>query len=400
MAKSIREISLDELAVGMVVTKLDIAWIDSPFLFHRRRIESADDIEALRKSGCRRVVVEGDFESPEAAPVSEEMQPESAPAPANPIVPLARELQVAQAIQEKFTAAARNVFNAIEGDAPVDVEPMLPLIDKTLASLSRNEQALLTLLQLQRKAERLLDHSFAVFSLSLALSQRAGLSEQEQQQLGLAALLHDVGWLKLPLNLLGKGKPWTDNERKLASQHPALAWRGIANGTGLDDNIRRLVAEHEERPDGSGAPSHQQAADLHPLSGILQVADHYDELVHGLMDQPGMTPHAALSHLFRLGSAGTLPLEVVGLLIGLLSVYPIGSAVKLNTGEKALVVGTHKDHPKQPQIRIYYDQKGRPALKPLELDLSRQPSREPSREITQVLDPASPGADPAKLLRL
>ncbi len=401
MAKSIREISLEDLQVGMVVTKLDIAWINSPFLFHRRLIESTADIDALRKSGCRKVVVEGDFDAPEEASAPSEIPPaEQPPEAKNPVVPLARELQVAHAIQEKFTAAARGVFSAIEGDSPVDVEPMLPLIDKTLASLSRNEQALLTLLQLQRKAERLLDHSFAVFSLTLALSQRLGLGEQEQQQLGVAALLHDTGWLKLPLNLMGKGKPWTDTERKLVSQHPPLAWRCIANGTGLDDTIRRLVAEHEERPDGSGSPTHQDARGLHPLCGILQVADHYDELVHGLMDQPGMTPHAALGHMFRLGKSGTFQGEIIAQLVGLMGVYPIGSAVKLNTGEKALVVGTHKDQPKRPLVKIYYDGKGRPAMKPQELDLAHQGTREPARDIVQVLDPREPGADPAKLLIL
>lgn len=311
---------------------------------------------------------------------------------------MTKELGVARKLHADVTKLCAEVFESLNSGKAVSVECVKELVEQTAESLVRNNQALFSFLHMQRKDEGLYEHAFSVFSLSLALALALGLNKKEQELLGFAALVHDAGWLKLPLHLFGKGKAYTDAERKLISKHPLLAANMINGGEGVTDELKRLVAFHHEFSDGSGYPAGRKfEPDL--LWSVLVVADRYDELVHQLLDCPGMIPKAALRQLFLDAQKSRFDAKVVQCLITLLGVYPISSAVQLKNGEKAVVIECFRETPAQPRIRIFYDKRG--ALKPKSLDLDlRTVDQDDLRHILKALDSRAAGVDPASILNI
>ena len=391
---------IDQLKPGMYVTKIDIPWIRSPFLLHHRLIRDKEDIEALKGAGVKEVWIDPS-KSITAAPPGSTDTTATAPTP-QPLlrntVKLEREIGAAKRIRQSVLNAVESTFSSLEAGKAIDTATLTPLIDDTLESLSRNDQALMALMHIQRTSRLLQQHTFGVFSLTLGLAIEMGLSTEEKRDLGMAALLHDTGWLQLPLNLFAKRHPYTDADAELVRQHVGLTAKLIAPMQNLSERTQQIIMQHHECVDGSGYPNGIGIGSMDPLATALAVADRYDTLVHGLMDNAGATPKGALGKIFLQSQQGQLPDDIVAYMIHLLGIFPVGSVVALNTGEKAIVIESHRDAHSQPTIAIFYDARGRASLDPTIVDLRQR--KPPQREITTVLDVRAPGVDPARILNL
>ena len=415
-AEQQKAITIEQLCVGMFVTKLDISWLDSPFLSHTRLIKQTSDIESLKAAGVKKVVIDL---SRSTVTVTEpgdpvETQQKRAPvAAAAPVpVPLVahtqtetrqthhveREMAAAVQLRGKIRKVVENLQRTFETGAPVPVAELVHLVDSTLESLARNDQALMSLVHLSRKAQKIADHVFGVFCLVLNLALVRKVPDDEREQLGLAALLHEAGWTQLPLNLLGKRTRYTKAEESLVRKHTLLGDQILARSE-LPKLTQRLVAEHHELLDGSGYPRGLRGSDLHPLSHLLSVVDAYEERVRQLTDEPGVIPTNALRSLYRDAERGAFSPEVVASFIGLLGIYPPTAMVLLNTGEKAVVRRHHADAPLLPEVVVVVDGAGTLCHPPLELDLRHQVG-EPRRTIESAVDLHSPGNENLRRLPL
>jgi HD-GYP domain-containing protein (c-di-GMP phosphodiesterase class II) len=395
-------IPLDQLKPGMFVTKIDVPWIRSPFLLHQRLIRDIADINALRSAGVTEVWIDpSKSQLPGSASVGTGTEPAQATPPAvRNSIKIERELGAAQRIRQNVIKALETTFAALETGTAPNMAVLMPLIDDTLGSLLRNDQALMTLMHIQRTAKILVQHSFGTFALVLALAIEMNLSDEEKRELGLAALLHDAGWLQLPMNLFAKRHPYTGAEESLVREHVALTAKMVAPVDTLSARTRDTILQHHERGNGSGFPAGLKDTAIDTLTRILAVADQYDSLVHGLMDNPGLSAKGALGKMFQQAQLGLFDRDIVTHLIHLLGIYPVGSALMLNTGEKALVIESHRDVHSQPTVAIYYNQRGIASLEPVVVDLRHQRPQQAFREVTAVLDVRVSGADPARLLTL
>jgi HD-GYP domain-containing protein (c-di-GMP phosphodiesterase class II) len=221
---ALQSVSLDQVVIGMFVVELDIPWIDSPFLSHARKIKSAKEIESLRRAGVKNLVI--DTRKGPSLSVAEVSPPEleRATPPAlesEPPVPtsLEQEMGAARKLRGEVNRVVADLFDQFERELPVDANALHPLIDDTLKSLARNNQALLSLAHLSRKSQKLNDHAFSVFCLALNLGVVLGVDAASLKHLGSAALLHEAGWVQLPLNLMGKRTRYTPAEKQLVAQH-------------------------------------------------------------------------------------------------------------------------------------------------------------------------------------
>lgn len=410
MSGQLKIIPIDALRVGMFVSRLDISWLDSPFISHMRAIRQESDIQVLRDAGVKMVTIDvakgANVEESPPEPISAPVQDRepadlnissnaivaSAPAETLPEchdrISLEKEMAVAAVLRHKIKKAAEDVFLALESDRPLPVENLVTLVDSTLDSLARNDQALMTLVHLSRKSQRIADHIFGTFCLVLNLAVVLNIPKMEREQLGLAALLHEAGWTQLPLNLIGKRTRYTPTEIALIHKHTLISDQ-ILLRSDLPELTRRLVAEHHELLDGSGYPQGLKSDQIHPLSQLLTVVDVYEERVHQLTDEPGMIPTSALRLLYIEAERGVFSAEAVAALIAMLGIYPPTTPVLLSTGEKALVKEHHSDAPLQPTVTVYYDSSGLPLKPPRELDLRRQPG-ELRRTINSAVNLASP----------
>ncbi len=393
-------IRVDQLKPGMYVVKLDIPWIESPFLKHARLIKNASDIAKLKKAGSKEVVIDLDKGLiPDSAPEPPAFREKRSSKPAstmdnsgeNPVKSLGKELNQAYQLRSQIKNTINNLNARLEKKLPIAAEEFSPLVSGALESLERNNQALLNLAHLSRKSQKLIDHTFSTFCLCLNLAIETKQTRADMEILAIAALLHDVGWLQLPLQLMGKRSRYTVTERKLVNTHLEISKKILASSK-LPDLVLRLIAEHHELPDGSGYPRGLKGGEIHSLSKLLSVVDHYDECVHQLMDRPGMLPTNALRQLYRDAEHGKCDPAYVAGLINILGIYPVTSAVLLNTGEKGVVEQVFAEAHLEPIVRLHYDKDGRALSEPLVVDLRAK--KEPVRLIDRVLDPANPEDDP------
>jgi len=405
MAKSdpIVEIGIDQLRNGMHVVELDISWMDSPFLLHARTIREGD-IETLRKCGVKLLKINTD-----KGLAPEKSQPMLSWAKSDrphikggsgdseaPRSSLADELQAAQTIRSKVRKTVESLHETLGKRLSADTSGLMPLIDQTLGSLERNNQALMSLVHLTKVGRKLADHTFSVFCLALNIGKRLKLSPAELEDLGLAALLHEVGWSQLPMNLMGKRTPWTATEIKLIHKHPGLGLL-LLKGMDLSETCIRAIREHHELGDGSGYPAGLTLDQLHPVSKILIIADQYDELINQLHDRRGMLPTNALRKLYLDAEKGLFETRVVAAFIDSVGIYPVTTAVKLSSGEKAVVIEVRDRQPLQPVVMIHYDSDGK-LLPEARLEDLADTSKS-LKKIDSVLDPENPEDDPSRRLR-
>lgn len=410
-AKNTQELNISELKVGMCVIKLDISWFESPFFTHTRVIKDKHDIQALKEAGVKRLKIDLDRsqiqEDPPASESQDEQTEASVESEAEEIATkeeietiadtvestLEEELLVASEIRSQLTRKVEDLHEDIDQGRQIDPEPLAPLIDDTVSSLARNNQALMSLVHLSRKSKKIADHAFGSFCLVLNLAMKLDVPAEEREQLGMAALLHDVGWTQLPLNLMGKRKPYSDVEKQLVQKHVGIGAKLLTQSE-LPPLTLRLVQEHHERSDGSGYPKGVAAEQLHPLSHLLIAVEAYEETIHQLTDQPGQVPTVALRGLYKEAEQGRFDTKVVAAFISSLGIYPPMTVVLLNTGEKARVLEVHTLTPLQPTVRVFYDDMGQPLASPMDIDLREQDSLAQPRQIKRALDPSNPGVDP------
>lgn len=250
----------------------------------------------------------------------------------------------------------------------------------------------MTLVHISRKSQKVVDHAFSTYCLALNIGAVMALSEVELQTLGLAALLHESGWVQLPLNLMGKRSRYTPNELKLVQQHVALGERLLTKSQ-LPSLVCRLINEHHERGDGSGYPNGLALEKVHSLSRVLAIADAYDERIYQLADKPGVMPRNAVREIYLEAEKGLFDPALAKVLVSVLGVYPTTSAVLLNTDEKAIVL-ENNPHSVHPKLQIWYNGKGVALKEPEYVDLEV----DNSRTIVGLLNPADNRDDPYGLL--
>lgn len=400
-------IPLEQLVIGMLVVELDIPWMDSPFLTHSRKIKGPKDILALKQSGVKTVVIDIDRGTRPAVESLPHQAPSSGVDTESTVKPtlvksglapqsLEAELGAARQVRAQVKRMVGELLDSLEHEKAINTDDINPLIDETLASLERNNQALMSLVHLSRKSQKLADHAFSTYCLALNIGAIKGIEHADLQALGLAALLHEAGWVQLPLNLMGKRTRYTTKETQLIQQHVKMGCKMLQSAK-LPAQVCQIIEQHHERCDGSGYPNRLQHDKIHVLSRILAVADSYDERVHQLQDKPGLLPRNALRDLYLEAEKGIFDTEIVAAFVAMMGVYPVSTAVVLNTGEKAVVIeNCQRTH--NPRVRIFYNEHGKPLTEPIDVELLKNDAE--GRRIDKVIDPANSREDPFDLLVL
>ncbi|MBD0315200.1 MAG: DUF3391 domain-containing protein [Nitrospiraceae bacterium] len=403
----LRPIHIDQVVPGMFIVDMDVPWYRTPFLFHKRLIKDAGTIELLKRHGIRTVTIDTtkgldvpavpaaepkpdiDVQTVEEMPSDGVPEDLAASASAGPR-PRTRALY-AEAHQ-----TVERIFSDLEQGRPPHPSRTKALVSKVLAQVMSDRDALITRLAVQRLEQfdrSLAAHALDVCVWSLIVAVESGLDEAMQAHAGAGALLHDAGYMRLPRNLVRRRGECSDAERRLLEQHPKLGSALLAEQPEVADEVKRIVAEHHERADGSGFPSGLGNEEIFPLAKLIGIIDHYDGLVSRRGGRPAMLPHDAIRQLFLAGERGQFEKRLVEAVIRSVGVYPVGSLVRLNTGEQAVVVGVNPGQRLKPRVAITGGPQGETYTHALHIDLAAQPHERAVRTVLRVLDPAQEGVN-------
>ena len=359
-----RKVNVNELAIGMYVAELDKPWEQSSFLFQGFEIETDEDLAKLKEE-CRTVVIEETDASKAAAAKA------AAARPATPIVsttitsrsgpdtsPLKSEIK--EVVQAQ-TAAKTNITRVMEDvrmGKSLDTKDTKAAVTQMVSAISVSPNSMLWLANLQQRHERTASHCLNTSILSIAFGKHIGLSDVDLNILGQGAMLHDIGKVRIPPQILDKAGPLTEEERQLVRKHPVDGEAVLKLTRQLPDKVMEIVRWHHERLDGKGYPD-GLAGDAVPLGArIVGLVDTYESLTSDSPYRPASTAADAL-RVLRTEGADAYGKDLVQEFIRCLGIYPIGSLVECNNGALAVIVSSTPASRLKPVIMVVRDERGK-----------------------------------------
>ena len=372
-----KKIDVGDLEVGMCVTGLDRPWLETPMQFQGYEIHHQREIDELRRY-CKFVyitVLESVAPNKPPAPVrSLQHRPaaqgtndthhriefdllKKAAAPQHGDQPypdqttLEEELGAAQAIQQE----ARSLVTALLGDArmlkSLDIVATKQVVSALAESVLRNPDALLCLMQLKNKHEYTAEHSLRVSVLALTLGRHLGLNSMDLQNLGTGALLHDIGKMKLPVELLQQSGKLAPHDVEILQHHVPLGVSLLRRQSGIPQAAVQAVREHHERYNGSGYPAGLKGNAIGQLGQIVGIVDYYDTMTSDWVDHSALSGYMAIRKIYELRDE-QFHHTLVNQFIQCMGIYPIGSLVEFNTGEVGVVVSMNRHRRLRPRVAL------------------------------------------------
>jgi HD-GYP domain-containing protein (c-di-GMP phosphodiesterase class II) len=397
-----KRVPVSEVRTGMYIVSLDRSWIDTPFLFNRKLIKSSEEIELLKKHGIREVVIDtrrgADTDTAVELPETSAPQPGPSEHADRPVVEIrhatadsvefkfmVQEFDVARRIHDEALAATQSIFDGAGRGSPVNVAVAAKVVSDLSGTVLRSPEASLLLTQMRRFQGDLFAHSVNVCVLSLVVGAAEGF-EGDNAILGLGALLHDLGETRLPRNLIRKQDSYTESERQLVEQHPTLGFNAIQHIENIPERARRIVIEHHERADGSGYPAKLKGEQISLFSRIVAITDAYDTMLMG-RNRLFLQPIEVLRQIYLEAENGAFDRALIEKFIRALGVYPIGSLVELNTGERGIVIAANRTDRLKPTLRIVAWPNGQEDPIGPVVSLAEFSAGSLDRRIVRVLDP-------------
>lgn len=206
----------------------------------------------------------------------------------------------------------------------------------------------------------------------LKVAQRMGYSETKLVEFGLAALLHDIGMFRIPDEILNKAGRPTESEMDLIKSHPEFAVEIMAPFAAKYPKMIRAIYEHQERANGQGYPRGIKGDEICDYAQIIGICDSYEAMTH---HRPHKKPLLQADSIKELISSKSNLFEprITKMFLDEISIYPIGSYVRLNNRNIGRVVATNKTNPMKPVVNLIFDEKGVRIDPPRLVDLRSQP---------------------------
>lgn len=213
-------------------------------------------------------------------------------------------------------------------------------------------------------------HAINVTVISLLLGKTFGLAEADMLDLGVGAMLHDVGKIDLPERLRHREDHFSPSEALYYQEHVAHG-AAHARRMGLADGAMWVIEQHHEHADGSGFPLRLTSERMSVAARIVALVNRYDNLCNPHVPSRALTPHEALSLLFAQGKS-KFDATILSAFVKMMGVYPPGSAVQLTDDRFALVVAVNSNRPLKPRVLVHEQRIA--ATDSLLLDLENEPN--------------------------
>ena len=401
-------IEVDDLRVGMFI-HLDMSWMSHPFPLGSFKIANAEQVATIRSLGVQRVRW-SPTQSDMLAPVEPTgwtrpapLEGEATDSPSDPqtghtehgadaattITPaekfgaigpvtaagglqgrvvtetpeqqvrsahrrqLARQRASLLQCEQQYSEAARDCRHLTElvASRPVEARAQAEQLSKALVDKMLGEHELCIRLLSDAAGDKASMHAMNVTIISMLMGRTFGLGESDMLDLGVGAMLHDIGKLDLPDRVRHREDHFSGSELRFYEEHVA---HGVthARKMGLSAGATLVIAQHHEHADGSGFPLRLNTDRMTAAARIVSLVNRYDNLCNPHVAAKALTPHESLSLLFAQGKT-KFDTAILGAFIRMMGVYPAGSTVQLTDDRYALVVGVNSTRPLKPRVLVH-----------------------------------------------
>jgi putative nucleotidyltransferase with HDIG domain len=388
------QIDVSDLRVGMYV-HLDMGWMSHPFPLSSFRIATAAQLATIRSLGVRTVrwsPQQSDSVGVEAQPATTlpgplptrpgdaandsglgdadavDTVPYALPPEDNVVDAAAHARQRAQAERQRklvrqraaeqrctrqYAEAARTCKQTLElvRGKPQEARAQAEALSRAIVDKMIGEQDLCIRMLVEGAGDKASMHAMNVAVISLLMGRCFGFIDEEMQDLGVGAMLHDVGKEELPVRLRHREDNFSPNEMRVYQEHVET---GLAQAKrmGLSAGATAVIAQHHEHADGSGFPEKLNSDRMTMAARIVALVNRYDNLCNPHVLARALSPHESLSLLFAQGRS-KYDTSILGAFIKMMGVYPPGSMVQLTDDRYALVVAVNSTRPLKPSVIVH-----------------------------------------------
>ncbi len=293
--------------------------------------------------------------------------------------PLTHDVRVEDYVPPELKAhlikEVREIFQGVRDSGRVgDVLPdknvyrIVDLFTDILESMQGNELFEVHMGSILNKDEALLNHSFYVSLFSTIIAMSKGMDESRVREIGIGALLHDIGKVVIPDKILNKPGKLTALEWQEVQEHALMGYDIIRKQHAFSIVSAHCAYQHHERLDGSGYPRGLSGDSIHPVGRITAVADVFEAMTATRAYKRPILPSEVIEYLYA--QCGTqFDIEYVEAFRDHVALYPVGVTIQLNDDRRGVVVANHPEFPQRPIVRIFAH--GNESVTPYELDMAK-----------------------------
>ncbi|KJR46687.1 metal dependent phosphohydrolase [Desulfosporosinus sp. I2] len=283
------------------------------------------------------------------------------------------EIEIDDVVSERTRLEALKVTKEVMSNinlnsSSFDIQMVNDVVDNIINELLANRDIVVNVLDIRAINDFTYGHSVSVAILSIITGIAMGYDHTKLSKLAAGALLHDIGKSKFPEHLLNKVDPLNEEEEQLFQGHTIAGFEILKNIREFSLAAAHVALQHHERYDGTGYPRQLKGEGISEFARIVTVADIYDKMTTSIVGRPRCMPFQALE-IIMANRGIFLDPEVVEHFMNIIALFPVGTTVLLNTGEKAVVIQTSRKHPTRPEVRVFIDRDGKLITPPYEINL-------------------------------
>jgi HD-GYP domain-containing protein (c-di-GMP phosphodiesterase class II) len=421
-----KKIPVSELRKGMYVAELDRPWIGTSFLFQGFEITGEDVIAELRRC-CQFVFIDTELEAAAGTaarkPVSQTPSTTRRLSEQDPLaslefkllkktapsahaehryrdeIPLQDEMGNARKVESRSRELIYTIMDDVRLGRSLPTVEAKKVVAELVESVVRNPDALVWLTQLKNQDEYTALHSIRVCILALTFGRHLELPPEHLNVLGIGALLHDIGKLKIPDAILNKPARLTDAEYTIMKTHVPLGVALLENSPGIPAAAIEVTGRHHERYSGQGYISGYSGDNIGLFGMMGAIVDCYDAVTSDRSYQAGISAYDALALLYK-GRNSDFHTGLVEQFIQCMGIYPIGSIVEMSSGSVGVVVSINRARRLKPMVALVLNADKQPYAPATVVDLFSSPLDGAGRplEIKRILPAGTFDINPSAYL--